>query len=273
MDIWTNFHFRLLVLFFFILDSIVFDMLWVENTIMKYLSYCGIYTTRGKYRFAVLFFACFWFWMFILCQFIIFSSFAWTPWKISDITMYNVGRVKRIWYLSPMQAAKVQASLRIRAVSPEPPLLAHTSSESRGIFRQKARSLAPLNGWACSVKICNDGMLEDTNSLDGAQCSKEEKSELHTSGTTSTCIIKHLIHVYRETSFYMSQLMRLWYVSHRRPAKAQASLRIRAVSPEPSLFAHMKYGPMKNQTSCPAGWLCTCIWRMLEWVYGRWKVP
>ena len=77
-------------------------------------------------------------------------------------------RVKRFWYLSPMRAAKVQASLRIRAVSPEPPLLAHTSSESRGTFRQKTRSLAPLNGWACAVKICNDGMLEDTNSLDGA---------------------------------------------------------------------------------------------------------
>ena len=68
-----------------------------------------------------------------------------------------------------MRAAKVQASLRIRAVSPEPPLLAHTSSESRGTFRQKARSIAPLNGWACAVKICHDGMLEDTNSLDGAQ--------------------------------------------------------------------------------------------------------
>ena len=68
-----------------------------------------------------------------------------------------------------MRAAKVQASLRIRAVSPEPPLLAHTSSESRGTVRQKARSLAPLNGWACSVNICHDGMLEDTNSLDGAQ--------------------------------------------------------------------------------------------------------
>ena len=80
----------------------------------------------------------------------------------------NMDRVKRIWYLSPMRAAKVQASLRIRAVSPEPSLLAHTSSESRGIFRQKARSLAPLNGWACAVKICNDGMLEDTNSLGGA---------------------------------------------------------------------------------------------------------
>ena len=77
-------------------------------------------------------------------------------------------RVKRIRYLLPMRAAKVQASLRIRAVSPEPLLLAHTSSESRGTFRQKARSLAPLNGWACAVKICHDGMFEDTNSLDGA---------------------------------------------------------------------------------------------------------
>ena len=67
-----------------------------------------------------------------------------------------------------MRAAKVQASLRIRAVSPEPPLLAHTSSESSGTFRQEARSLAPLNGWACAVEICHDGMLEDTNSLDGA---------------------------------------------------------------------------------------------------------
>ena len=79
-----------------------------------------------------------------------------------------LGRVKRIWYLSPMRAAKVQASLRIRAVSPEPPLLAHTSSESRGTFSQKARSLAPLNGWTCAVKVCHDGMLEDTNSLDAA---------------------------------------------------------------------------------------------------------
>ena len=82
----------------------------------------------------------------------------------------KMGRVKRIWYLSPMRVAKVQAaSLRIRAVSPEPLLLAHTSSEPRGIFRQKDRSLDPLNGWACADKICHDGMLEDTNSLEGAQ--------------------------------------------------------------------------------------------------------
>ena len=86
---------------------------------------------------------------------------------------YKLDHVKRIWYLSPMRAAKVQVSLRIRAVSPEPPLLTNTSRESKGTFGQKARSLAPLNGWACAVKICHDGMLEDTNSLDGAQLKNE----------------------------------------------------------------------------------------------------
>ena len=35
-----------------------------------------------------------------------------------------------------MRAAKVQASLRIRAVSPEPPLLAHTGSESKHSVRK-----------------------------------------------------------------------------------------------------------------------------------------
>ena len=90
---------------------------------------------------------------------------SWANWQ------NNLDRVKRIWYLSHMRAAKVQASLRICAVSPEPSLLAHTSSESKGTFRQKARSLAPLNGWACAVTICHDGMLEDTNSLGGAHLS------------------------------------------------------------------------------------------------------
>ena len=99
------------------------------------------------------------------------------------LSVHQMDRVKRIWYLSPMRAAKVQASLRIRAVSPEPSLLAHTSSESRRTFRQKARSLAPLNGWACAVKICHDGMLEDTNSLGAAQmtnaaCESEKDSSI-----------------------------------------------------------------------------------------------
>ena len=48
-------------------------------------------------------------------------------------------------------------------------LIAYASSESRGTFRRKARSLASLNGWACAVEICHDGMFEDTNSLDAAQ--------------------------------------------------------------------------------------------------------
>ena len=49
------------------------------------------------------------------------------------LELIYLGRVKRIWYLWPMRAAKIQTSLRIRA-----------------------------------VKICHDGMLEDTNSLDAA---------------------------------------------------------------------------------------------------------
>ena len=103
----------------------------------------------------------------------------------------HMGSIKRIWYLSPMRAAKVQASLRIRAVSPEPPLLAHTSSESRGTFRQKARSLVPMNSWACAVKICHDGMLEDTNLLDAPHIEIKIglRSTLLTSvtGSTNSC--------------------------------------------------------------------------------------
>ena len=74
---------------------------------------------------------------------------------------------------------------------------------------------------------------------------------------------------------YLSQLMRLWYLSHRRPAKAQASLRIYAVSPEPSLFAHMKYGsrrrlrPKIRHLAPPDG--CACVFE--ELVYGGRKVP
>ena len=90
----------------------------------------------------------------------------------------HMDRVKRIWYFG------------IRAISPEPSLLAHTSSESRETFRQKARSLAPLNGWACAVKICHDGMLEDTNLLDGAHM----QSKWCPNGVTLTLLATHCIH-------------------------------------------------------------------------------
>ena len=103
-----------------------------------------------------------------------------------------------------MRAAKVQASLRIRAVSPEPPLLAHTSIESRGTFTQKARSLAPLNGWACAVEICHDGMLEDTNSLDGAHIT-------HASMNLSFPVINHTAKHHFENSTIVLRIQCILY--------------------------------------------------------------
>ena len=66
--------------------------------------------------------------------------------------------------------------------------------------------------------------------------------------------------------------MRLWYLSHRRPAKAQASLRIRGVSPEPSLFAHIKYGSRRRlrpkiRHLAPLDG-CACAFE--EWDYDKW---
>ena len=103
-----------------------------------------------------------------------------------------------------MRAAKVQASLRIRAVSPEPSLLVHTSSESRGTFRQKARSLAPLNGWACAFKVCHDGILEDTNSLGGAHLNYEFQQS-HPDGKTSTKVQTPTVWENRLNSVILSQ--------------------------------------------------------------------
>ena len=73
----------------------------------------------------------------------------------------------------------------------------------------------------------------------------------------------------------MSQHMTFWHLSHRRQAKAEASLRIRAVSPEPSLFAHMIYGSRQRVGTnirhlAPLDG-CPCAFE--EWVYGGRKVP
>ena len=75
----------------------------------------------------------------------------------------------------------------------------------------------------------------------------------------------------------MSQLMRLWYLSHRWPSKVQVSLYIWAVSPEPSLFAHMKYGSrrrvrqkIRHLAPLPLDG-CACAFE--EFVYGGRKVP
>ena len=95
----------------------------------------------------------------------------------------------------------------------------------------------------------------------------------------SVCIrgVLHMIcisiHIY--WILYLSQLRRLWYLSHRRPAKAQASLRIRAVSPEPPLFVHLKCGSRRRvrpkiRHLAPLD-SCGCAFE--EWVYGGRKVP
>ena len=78
-----------------------------------------------------------------------------------------------------------------------------------------------------------------------------------------------------EIGHEMRQLMRFWYLSHRRPAKAQASLRIRAVSPEPSLFAHMNYGSRRSvrQKIGHLAPLDGCACEFEEWIYGGQKVP
>ena len=94
------------------------------------------------------------------------------------------------------------------------------------------------------------------------------RTGLHSSGKAAEAFHKSHWH-------QMSQLMRLWYLSHRRPAKAQASLRNCAVSPEPSLFAHMKYGSRRRvrpkiRHLAPLDG-CTCVFE--EWVYGGRKVP
>ena len=52
-------------------------------------------------------------------------------------------------YLSHRQTAKAQASLHIRAVSPEPLLFAHTIKGVRGSFRQTAIA---LSGWTCAFE-------------------------------------------------------------------------------------------------------------------------
>ena len=178
----------------------------------------------------------------------------WRLWKTKTLISSDLDCVKRIGYLSPMRAAKVQASLRVRAVSPEPPLLAHTSSEWRGTFRQKARSLAPLNCWACAVGICHDGMLEDTNSLDGAhfiQAMNKKGVRMKIKELYATLLINLCLRAFRHDKFQMrmpshSEGPGIWlsvwrflviHCLYERAAKVLARLLRCARSPEPSLLA------------------------------------
>ena len=53
-----------------------------------------------------------------------------------------------------MRKAKVQASLRIRAVSPEPLLFAHVSGRPRGHFSQRTRHVSWLRQSSRKVQDC-----------------------------------------------------------------------------------------------------------------------
>ena len=87
--------------------------------------------------------------------------------------------------------------------------------------------------------------------------------------------LETLLYLKIHNKLQLSQLMRLWYLPHRWLAKAQVSLRKCAVSPEPSLFAHMKYGsrrrvPPKIRHLDP---LDGCAWVFKKWVYEGRKLP
>lgn len=88
--------------------------------------------------------------------------------SLSYVEKLYLGRIEQKWHLLHMQTAMVQASLHICAIWSKPSLFTHTSSRSRGIFSQKVRSLASLNGVACAFKISYYGMSKDKFSLDVA---------------------------------------------------------------------------------------------------------
>ena len=62
----------------------------------------------------------------------------------------------------------------------------------------------------------------------------------------------------------LSQLMRLWYLSHRWTAKALRSL-ARAFAVRTYEVWKETKGLTKNQTSSSTGWLRMCVWRMSLW--------
>ena len=63
-------------------------------------------------------------------------------------------RLKRIWYLSPMRAAFAARSYK---------------QWVKRNLQTESQISGPSEWLGIRVKICHDGMLEDTNSLDGAQ--------------------------------------------------------------------------------------------------------
>ena len=92
---------------------------------------------------------------------------------------------------------------------------------------------------------CRGGVSVDVNKFYHNPCSEEHIAEGCLPENVNRRNDNHCVFWLLFILHKMSQLLKLWYLSHRQPAKAQASLRIHAVS--------------KNQTSSPTGWLRMCI--------------
>ena len=71
-----------------------------------------------------------------------------------------MGHNTRVWYLSYNQEAKAQASLRMRAVSPEPSLLTHKKYRSRSLIRPNTWSVALLGSFARALKETTERMRD-----------------------------------------------------------------------------------------------------------------
>ena len=67
--------------------------------------------------------------------------------------MNNLDQPVGFWYLSHMRAAKAHASLRIRAVSPDPSLRVHTTYGCRRRLRPNAGCLALLHIGSCRMAL------------------------------------------------------------------------------------------------------------------------
>ena len=103
------------------------------------------------------------------------------------------------------------------------------------IFDQEKFGMAPL-------------LYVDVEMFGGNQCQNRHTDVMHEGRLTPPHVRRHFlapvgftgITVGYARNYVLSQLMRLCYLAHRRPAKAQASLHIPAGSPQPLLFAHMQ---------------------------------
>ena len=74
--------------------------------------------------------------------------------NVKNLNPKNEEMSQPMWkmYLSHRQLTRVQVSLCMQAVSPEPLLFALTIWGTRGSFRQRARHLALLDGCSCAFK-------------------------------------------------------------------------------------------------------------------------